>query len=218
MKKKMILLFICLIMLALGFKKTNNYSLPLLGKLIVIDPGHGGKDPGTMYKNIYEKDLVLAISLYLEKELNEKGASTILTRSGDYDLSKPNASYRKKSDFDNRIKIINEINPDLYLSIHLNYLHLSQYYGGQIFYNQKFSNNYKLAIELQDSFNHYLKSSRKIKYIPESNYMYEKLTTPGVLIECGFLSNPGERSKLVTADYQQKIAEVIVKGIINYYN
>ncbi len=171
-----------------------------------------------MYKNIYEKDLVLAISLYLEKELNEKGASTILTRSGDYDLSKPNASYRKKSDFDNRIKIINEINSDLYLSIHLNYLHLSQYYGGQIFYNQKFSNNYKLAVELQDSFNHYLKSSRKIKYIPESNYMYEKLTTPGVLIECGFLSNPGERSKLVTTDYQQKIAEVIVKGIINYYN
>jgi len=205
-------------MLALGFKKTNNYSLPLLGKLIVIDPGHGGKDPGTMYKNIYEKDLVLAISLYLEKELNEKGASTILTRNGDYDLSKPNASYRKKSDFDNRIKIINEINPDLYLSIHLNYLHLSQYYGGQIFYNQKFSNNYKLAVKLQDSFNHYLKSSREIKYIPESNYMYEKLTTPGVLIECGFLSNPGERNKLVTADYQQKIAEVIVKGIINYYD
>ena len=110
-------------------------SLPLIGKVIVLDSGHGGLDPGTMYKNIYEKDINLAIVLELEKELSRLGASVILTRSGDYDLSKPNAYMRKKSDFDNRIKIINESKANYYFSIHLNYLEDSSYFGPQVFYN-----------------------------------------------------------------------------------
>lgn len=125
-------------------------GLPLAGKIIVIDVGHGGKDPGSMYKNIYEKDVNLAISLELEKSLTKLGASVILVRRGDYDLSRPNATWRKKSDFDNRIRIINTSKADYYLSIHLNYLTDKRYYGPQVFYNQrkkvtkKLQNKYKL--------------------------------------------------------------------------
>ena len=71
-------------------------ELPLTGKIIYIDPGHGGIDPGSIYKNIYEKDINLSICLKLKKELEKSGAQVYLTRDGDYDLSTPNTSTRKK--------------------------------------------------------------------------------------------------------------------------
>lgn len=188
-------------------------SLPLIGKVIVLDSGHGGLDPGTMYKNIYEKDINLAIVLELEKELSKLGASVILTRSGDYDLSKPNAYMRKKSDFDNRIKIINESKANYYFSIHLNYLEDSSYFGPQVFYNKKKVNNEVIAKQIQNDLNKALKSDREVKKIPTKTYMYDKLNIPGVLIECGFLSNPHERNLLVTKDYQKKLAKIIAKAV-----
>lgn len=188
-------------------------SMPLLGKLIVLDSGHGGLDPGTMYKDIYEKDINLAIALELEKELTKLGASVILTRNGDYDLSKPNAYMRKKSDFDNRIKIINESKADFYFSIHLNYLENTSYFGPQVFYNTKRSNNQFIAEHIQTDLNKDLNSDREVKKIPSKTYMYDKLEISGVLIECGFLSNPKERSLLVSEEYQKKFAKILAKSI-----
>lgn len=166
-----------------------------------------------MYQDIYEKDINLAISLKLEKELIRLGASVILIRNGDYDLSKPNAYMRKKSDFDNRIKIINQKNVDYYFSIHLNYLLDSRYYGPQVFYNTKKENNKKIAEQIQDSLNEELKTSREVKKIPSKTYMYGKLTTDGVLIECGFLSNAYERNLLVKESYQKKFAKILANAI-----
>lgn len=210
---KIILLFLfCLIFLS---KEVVFASLPLSGKVIVLDPGHGGLDPGSMYQDIYEKDINLAISLKLEKELIRLGASVILIRNGDYDLSKPNAYMRKKSDFDNRIKIINQKNVDYYFSIHLNYLLDSRYYGPQVFYNTKKENNKKIAEQIQDSLNKELKTSREVKKIPSKTYMYGKLTTDGVLIECGFLSNAYERNLLIKESYQKKFAKILANAIGN---
>ena len=110
-------------------------DLPLQGKVIVVDAGHGGKDPGTSYGSIYEKDINLSISLYLEECLSKYGATVVLTRDSDADLSY-GAEHRKKTDFDNRIKIINNKYTDMYLSIHLNYLTNTKYYGAQVFYNK----------------------------------------------------------------------------------
>lgn len=187
-----------------------NATLPLLGKVIVIDPGHGGKDPGTVFGEIYEKDINLKISLELEKELSKLGATVLLTREGDYDLSEANAIWRKKSDFDNRIKYINESNADLYLSIHLNYLENSYYSGIQIFGTKE---NLEIAKTIQESLNKTLDSNREAKLIPTSTYMYGKLEPKGVLIECGFLSNEEERSKLITSEYQKKVAKEIATGV-----
>lgn len=195
---------------------TNNFvfaSLPLTGKLIIVDVGHGGLDPGTMYNDIYEKDINLNISLKLEEELSKMGASVILIRSGDYDLSKPNAIWRKKSDFDNRIRMINESGADYYLSIHLNYLEDKNYYGPQVFYNNKKENNKDIAEQIQIFLNKELKTNREVKTIPSSTYMYRNLNISGVLIECGFLSNEYERSLLVKEEYQQKIAKTIAEAM-----
>ena len=188
--------------------------LPLSGKLIIIDPGHGGKDVGTVYDDIYEKDLNLDISKKLSNVLIKNGATVILTREGDYDLSYPNSPWRKKSDFDNRIRLINESQGDLYLSIHLNYLSDSSYYGPQVFYDQ---DNRILAEKIQSILNKKTQNNRKIKNIPKTTYMYSKLKIPGVLIECGFISNAQERQKLLTDKYQQEIVEHIKDGLLDYY-
>lgn len=188
-------------------------SLPLTGKTIILDIGHGGDDPGTNYQNILEKDLNLAIGLELEKELSRNGASVILTREGDYDLSSPNAHRRKKSDFDNRIDLINKSKANVYLSIHINYLEDISYYGGQIFYYGE--DNKKLAEFLQSEFNT-ISYPRSIKPMPNI-YMYRRLKIPGVLVECGFISNKKEREKLITPAYQKEIAKVLTQGLVNYF-
>lgn len=188
-------------------------SLPLTGKIIILDIGHGGDDPGTSYQNILEKDLNLAIGLELEKELSRNGASVILTREGDYDLASPNATRRKKSDFDNRIDLINKSKADVYLSIHINYLEDSSYYGGQIFYYGE--ENKKIAETLQTEFNT-ISYPRSIKPMPNI-YMYRHLKIPGVLVECGFISNKKEREKLITPAYQKEIAKSLTKGLIIYF-
>lgn len=188
--------------------------MPLTGKTIIIDVGHGLEDSGANVGKIYEKDINLQISLKLEKELGSMGANVILTRDADYDLSTPNARYRKKSDFDNRIKLINTSNADIYLSIHLNYLNDSRYSGPQVFYN---NDNKQLAESIQTSLNNFTKKDREVKTIPKDTYMYNKLKVPGVLIECGFLSNAKERSLLTNEEYQREIAASISKGVLAYF-
>ncbi len=209
---KLLIIFI-LLTLILSFPYAKA-SLPLFGKTITIDIGHGGKDPGTVVNNILEKDINLKIGKYLEKELIKKGANVILTRNGDYDLSSPNSYRRKKSDFDNRIKIINNSSASMYVSIHLNYLEQASYYGPQVFYNNITNNNKKIANNMQNILNKKLKTNRKVKLIPEDTYMYSRLNVPGVLVECGFLSNYNEKTKLMSKEYQQKIAKYISEGIV----
>ena len=203
--------FICTLMI---YTFKVEAIMPLTGKTIVIDVGHGLEDSGANVGKIYEKNINLQISLYLEKELGKLGANVLLTRDGDYDLSTPNARFRKKSDFDNRIKLINNANADIYLSIHLNYLNDSRYSGPQVFYN---SDNKMLAESVQKSLNNLTKSEREIKQIPKDTYMYSKLKIPGVLIECGFLSNAKERSLLTNEEYQKKIAKAISLGVLEYF-
>lgn len=193
---------------------SKELNAKLLNKVIIIDPGHGGKDAGTSVGSIYEKDINLSISLLLRDELIKNGATVILTRDGDYDLSSPNVDRRKKSDFDNRIKLINDSNVDMYLSIHINYLDNKKYYGAQVFYTK---GNEILANIMQQSFNSYLKSPMDEKEVQDSIYMYKKLTPPGLLLECGFLSNDNEKKLLVTKEYQEKIVNAIVKALLNYY-
>lgn len=214
MKRNFYVLFTFFIGVLILYALKVEAVMPLTGKTIVIDPGHGREDPGTSYGNVYEKDINLAISLYLEKELGALGAEVILTRDGDYDLSKPDATYRKKSDFDNRIKLINESNASMYISIHLNYLSDTRYSGPQVFYNGE---DKKLAETIQSAMNKDLNGDRVVKKIPSDTYMYNKLKISGLLIECGFLSNYKERELLQTKEYQIKVAKSIANGILEYF-
>jgi N-acetylmuramoyl-L-alanine amidase len=210
MKKIILFLSLCLLLFISNVKA----SLPLSGKLIVIDPGHGGVDAGTSYQKILEKDLNLAIAKNLEIELIKNGSSVILTRNGDYDLSSPNAVRRKKSDFDNRINLINNSHANMYISLHINYLTNGNYAGPQVFYYH--NDNKIIAQNIQNKLNE-IGITREIKQMPNV-YMYQHLEIPGVLIECGFLSNYQERIKLQQNDYQKILAQKITVGIIKYWS
>ena len=212
--KKIIVLIIALSFLLCGVANMSSMNPVLMGKTIVIDAGHGGKDSGTSYKDVLEKDINLSIACKLKVLLLKNGVNVVLTREGDYDLSSPNALRRKKSDFDNRINLINDSGADMYISIHINYLDASKYYGAQVFYTK---NNEDIAKSIQKSLVNNLKSPLDYKKLSDDIYMYKKLNVPGVLVECGFLSNYNERSLLQKDDYQFKIAEAIMKGIINYF-
>lgn len=212
------MLVFCFVILTVFKVDANNLTFPLIGKTIIIDPGHGGVDQGASYRNIKEAELNLAISMFLRMELERLGAVVLMTREGNYDLSKPNAIQRKRSDFDNRIKLINNSGSDLFLSIHLNYFSNPIYYGPQVFYTNNFVDNEALARVLQDTLNAKLDSKRQIKLLSNVNYMYDKLNIKGVLIECGFLSNPVERQKLVDPSYQREFARIIAQGIVHYFS
>lgn len=190
-------------------------ELPLTGKIIYIDPGHGGIDPGSIYKNIYEKDINLSICLKLKKELEKSGAQVYLTRDGDYDLSTPNTSTRKKSDLNNRVRLINDSNAFMYISIHLNATNSKTWHGAQVFYDDVNKENKKIAEIMQQELKNNLNTNREISEI-SNMLLNRKVKIPGVLIEVGFLSNDNERYLLKQDSYQQKIIKTIVNGIVKY--
>ena len=209
MKKIILITLIILNLLIYIPTLAKSKKLILDKKTIIIDPGHGGKDMGTSFNNIYEKDINLSISLKLKEELERYGANILLTRDDDYDLSTPNTNRRKKSDFDNRIKLINESNPDLIISIHQNYYKDSKYSGTQIFY--KGSKN--LADFLQKNIN----NKRLTKPISNTLYMYNKIKSDVLLIECGFISNNKDRKNLTNETYQKDYAKLIANLIKDYF-
>lgn len=190
-------------------------QLPLAGKVITIDPGHGGRDPGTYYKGILEKDINLQISLALEEELLEKGATVYLIRRSDIDLSSIYDPKKKRGDLYRRLLMIKKNQSDMYLSIHINWYQNTYYKGAEVLYNQINSQNKKLATAIMQEFKSNLNSKRQIH--TTDLYMYKNTTILGVLIECGYLSNASERNLLTTDEYQKKLAKSITSGIINYF-
>ncbi len=218
MKKILIILLIsCFIILTIFKVKANEVTFPLVGKTIIIDSGHGGKDAGASAKEIKEKDINLVITYKLKKELEKVGAVVLLTRTDDADLSKPNATRRKKSDFDSRIALINNSNADMYISIHQNNYSNPKYYGPQVFYSNVNSKNEKIAKTIQEDLNKFTNSKRKIK-ITTNTYMYNKLNIPGILVECGFLSNKKDLTNLTNPKYQKELSAVITQSIIKYFS
>lgn len=218
MKKQFILFtlfFIFLISLAATFQVENTF--PLFGRLIILDPGHGYLDPGATYQGELEKDYNLAFAQTLKNTLEELGASVMLTREGDYDLSVPNTSMRKKSDFNNRIKFIDDNNPDLYVSLHMNSIKNQKYYGPQVFYSTTNLNNEIIASILQEKLNRYLNLDKEYRKIGSDKYMFDKINSQGVLIEYGFLSSYKDRANLKDEKYTNELSSVIANGIVEYF-
>lgn len=205
MKHKIYVLFLLFFFM---ISNAKSKTLPLKGKIIVLDPGHGGADKGASYYSEYESNLVLNISNVLKNLFESKGAIVYQTRNGDYDLSIPNANRRKKSDFDNRIRFINQINPTLVISIHLNASTNKTYNGMQIFYKS----NEKLAKIVSDTL--------KLKRKPTKRnniYLLNNIKYDAFLIEWGFISNYNDLKKIKDEDSIKQISENLIKGILKYY-
>ena len=209
-----VMFFLCIFALSKVNAIVHDYTL--LGKTIYLDAGHGGKDCGAISSKIVEKDMNLILTKKLAQELTSKGAYVLLTREDDYDLSKTTIS-RKRNDLYNRAKLINNSNCDLYISIHLNASTNTNWSGLQIFYTNKNKDNRELA----ETINNVLKKEMyNIKDIKEENeyYMYSRIKKKGILIECGYLSNPNDNYHLRQEEYQKRLIKNIVKGIENYFN
>lgn len=213
MKNKYFLFSLIVIICCFNFVKVKGQDRPLLGKIIYLDPGHGGTDPGAIYKDIKESDINLSICQILREKLELAGATVYLTREGDYDLSRIGASRRKKSDLENRVKLINQSNADMYISIHLNSTTSSTWHGTQIFYDNVNKKNKIIAENITKS----LDIKREAQKI-SGMYLNKNIKIPGILIEVGFLSNYQDRKNLLSEEYQLKFANQTVNAIINYYN
>ena len=190
-------------------------------KIIIIDPGHGGEDPGAVGVNgKYEKDLNLEISLEIGKIFEEKGYVVIYTRTDDrmlYTEEENVKGIRKISDLKNRCKVAERYPEAVFLSVHMNSFGSSRYSGLQVYYSTENDNSLTLANKIQ--------SKVKSEVQPENNrttkkgkgmYVLENIRNCAVLVECGFLTNEEECEKLSKKEYQKELSFSIVCGIIEY--
>lgn len=184
---------------------------------VVIDPGHGGSDPGKVgVTGALEKEINLAVSLKLKECLEKKGVQVILTRESDAGLASADARNQKQDDMRRRCEIIDEAKADLTVSIHQNSYTEESVCGPQVFYYTHSPEGEILAGHLQEALNTGLapERPREIK-ANDTYYILKKTKTPTVIAECGFLSNHQEEAKLQTEEYQQQVAEAICEGVLN---
>lgn len=210
--KSIVLVILCLFVFSIQIISAQ--SLPLQDTIIMVDAGHGGRDSGTYYGDILEKDINLEIAKELEKELTKYGAIVYMTRKRDVDLSSIYDSAKKRGDLYRRLLLIKEKKCDLYISIHINWYDDNTLRGAEVLYNSINKENKVLAQSIMNRFKKELDSNRNIK--TTDLYMYRNTTTPGVLVECGYLSNPTERKLLQKEEYQKRLAKTITKGIIDF--
>lgn len=192
-------------------------------KTVIIDAGHGGEDGGAIgIDEICEKDINLEIAKKLKYIFEFNGMNVVMTRDSDksiHDEDCKTISEKKKSDIRNRLKIIEDTDNAIVLSIHQNKFEQKSCKGAQIFYGKNNEDSKVLAEYLQKSFINKLQPENK-RTIQKDNrklYLLENATCPIVLIECGFLSNDEDAKNLTDDDYQKKIALTIFKGVMDYY-
>ncbi len=187
-------------------------------KLIVIDPGHGGFDPGKVGVNdALEKDVNLSISFKLKTALEKEGYEVLLTRTTDTGLNTKTDKSKKSSDMRNRVKIINDAKPFLAISIHQNSYTSEGVKGAQVFYHKLSDEGKVLADIIQEQIKTEINDGNKRMAKANDNYyMLKKSECPLVIVECGFLSNNAEAKLLVDEAYQEKIANAIVNGVKKY--
>ena len=187
-------------------------------KVIVIDAGHGGADPGMIgIGGLEEKGINLAVSLKLKEALENQGFTVVMTRQEDKGLYEEGTRNKTVQDMQNRIKIMEKAKPILAVSIHQNSYTEESVKGPQVFYYETSAEGQKLAVNIQNALNTELSTERPRKEKGNTSYFLLK-KSPCVLniVECGFLTNKKEAELLQTEEYQQKIVEAVVKGIVQY--
>lgn len=187
-------------------------------KTVIIDAGHGGEDGGAVaVDGTLEKDINLKIALQAAKVLKLYGFEVIMTRESDTSTS-TGERFIKREDLENRLNLMKK-NPDsIFVSIHLNKFTTSAAKGSQVFYS-KFENSKLLGDLIQNSIilNLQKENKRVNKQATSSTYLLHKATIPAVLVECGFLSNEAELTRLKDSAYQKKLAFCIIDGILQYF-
>lgn len=188
-------------------------------KVILVDPGHGGKDPGAVTKSgTIEKEVNLNISLKLKSALEKRDFKVEMTRDKDLALSGEGRKFIKREDLVNRCKL-KDGECDLFISIHQNMFEQSKYSGAQVWYSKNAESKI-LAKLIQDNIrNNIDKENDRVEKPANDSYKILRCNDdlPSVIVECGFLSNPSEEQKLKDEAYQNKMAECIADSIKTYF-
>ena len=181
--------------------------------VIVVDPGHGGEDPGKVGINdVLEKDLNLQIAKKVKKLLEEAGIKIVMTRTND---KVPDA---KKEDLNQRVQLINDTKPKLALCIHQNSYPDEKIKGAQVFYHTITPEAEDVASIVQEQLRTVdPTNTRQIKE-NDTYFMLKNTQVPTIIVECGFLTNPDEAAKLTQEDYQDKLAQAICEGVVKWLN
>ncbi len=191
-------------------------------KTVIVDAGHGGEDGGTQSSaGVLEKDINLDISLKIGALLRLIGYNVVYTRTDDslhYGDDAIRQRQKKVSDIHYRMDIMKNHPDAVFLSIHQNYFTQSKYHGAQVFYSNNNALSKMLAQKLQDNIRTLIQpeNDRQIKASDADVYLLYHAESPAVMVECGFMSNPGEALLLSDSEYQKKISLAIVAGIEEY--
>jgi N-acetylmuramoyl-L-alanine amidase len=189
-------------------KTTPAYTGPktLRGRTIIVDPGHGGKDPGAGevgYSNVFEKHIVLDISMELARQLKARGARVIMTRIDDRFIP-----------LENRAAIADKYNADLLISVHADSAPDSSVFGPTIYIadNPSYISR-KVAGKINDSL--YTNSLRPRGIRNAAFKVLVNHSRPSVLVECGYLTNRADANRLNSSWYKKKVAQAISNGVTN---
>ncbi len=187
---------------------------------VIVDAGHGGEDGGAVSASgIVEKELNLDVAMRLAAYLEAEGVRVITTRTTDTLLYDRNVDYRgrkKALDLAARRRIAEENPNAIFVSIHMNSYPQAQYKGLQVWY----STNNPRSCEIAESIQHMVASQlqpeneRSVKAATSAIYLLRHISSPAVLVECGFLSNPEEAAALATEEYRDRLAFLIARAIL----
>ena len=187
-------------------------------KIILVDAGHGGADPGMIGVNgLEEKGINLQIAVKLKDSLEKQGFSVIMTREEDKGLYEEDSRNQKAQDMQCRIAMIKKYRPVLCISVHQNSYPSGEVHGAQVFYYQGSQKGKQLADCLQSSLVENLDpDNHRVAKANSDYFLLRDNPYVTVIAECGFLSNEEEKQKLQDKAYQEKAAQAIYKGIQSY--
>jgi len=236
MKKSNIVLVALILLLVIAIYSLNLGRLAVTGasggrelaKVVMLDPGHGGEDPGaeSPYTGITEKELNLDIAKKLRQLLEQDGFKVIMTREEDrleYEPGTKGYTPKRKQDLLRRKKMMDEAGASIVVSIHMNKIKETQYYGAQVFFSPESAESQKLAVCIQKSLKETVDPNNKREALAKKPVKGQQiiilrdLKTTTAIVECGFLSNSEEEQKLRDEAYRGKLAAAIKEGIKKYF-
>ena len=212
----LILLIIVFVFVGKGLKTlvTSEKLEVRKGYTVVIDPGHGGEDPGKVGINgELEKDINLQIAMKVRELLESEGMKVVMTREDDRMLAGDGTSGKKAEDLKERIRIIDDAKADLAVSIHQNSYTSPDVNGAQVFYYSHSEEGKRAAEVMQSALLSVNPQNHRTAKANDSYYLLTRTKTPVIIVECGFLSNLDEAEKLIDEEYQTEISNAIGNGI-----
>lgn len=194
-------------------------SWVVASRTIIVDPGHGGEDPGKVSPSgVLEKDINLAVAKKLFTLLSQGGATVIMTRDKDEALSngQETVRQRKRADLISRVELAENAKADMYIALHCNSFPSGRWYGAQTFYSPSVPGSKELATFIQEELVAFLGNTTRKPKADSSSLIFKTAKLPIVNVEMGFLSNKEEEKLLQDPAYQDKIAWSIYAGVVRY--